>query len=903
MVYIIAIQFVLILSGLAYIAYLKLFKRYTRERFAFTSMTLMVSTVLVVIGQIYSSQGYISALLRTSHLVMDTKVSTYQTDWKDHLLTIFLMTLLANYLLKLYKHWDGPISVETKEKLRFNQPTPMMEEAYRQLVNIFSGKKLEAYVAAENIGNHNVFSSNDQNKLPWHVNVCELLTLSSDQYILDLDGYYPKESCFLGSYGHRLKLPVAVLCSTDYPKDSKIREFLAFAKKSHKDIYEYIIAVKNLTGKQEVFEYNGTQVIIRNEAEMLDSLINFESYFRVIGERFNESPVTEGGLHSLADIYVKLKGKNIAGEEVGFLENYILEWAVQQNEQKHIALLGEYGCGKSVLSLKVACEMIQQVQNGGRVPILIELRGKSPRTLSVSEILATWSQEYHISAAALMKLHKSGWLVLIFEGFDEMDMVGDRDMRQDHFQRLWEFATPKAKIIITGRPNFFWDDRELRENLGIEKISEELPYCEAMYLEKFDMPMIARAMRKIDPQTREQVLEILEQSGSGNFYDLVSRPAILYLVSVIWKERKLSQMRDKINSALIISEFIAYSYSRQTGKRAIFPLSEKEREYFMIGVAAAMVSKTEYTNQIHKNDLEHVVLTLYKHFPAEVSGMISVLEPKRKALNERMSDGKAEESILTDVRSCGILTNDLTRKDYFKFAHKSFLEYLVSLYFTETLLQDKGGYNIIANAVSKALGISMSTFPHSRQTVSFTSEILISKLNLDVSVGEEKVARKLFGILYPIKFFGKFPRLVVAVDLLLSQSVVLIFLITATGYMLALQVNGTIVREVNAMYLSAMSLSLLVMSSYFIVRVKVGRNNKISRIWANCCLELRMNRQVLEKIVSKNYLSFLLEKTNRSYFSFLVGNLIQKYVKIYYDNKTMRRLGKAAVKKRSGANV
>ncbi|MBK7222591.1 MAG: hypothetical protein IPH94_15125 [Saprospiraceae bacterium] len=63
----------------------------------------------------------------------------------------------------------------------------------------------------------------------------------------------------------------------------------------------------------------------------------------------------------------------------------------------------------------------------------------------MTEILSTWAANYRLDTASLLKLHKAGKLLIIFEGFDEMDMIGDREMRLNHFQRLWEFAISKSK--------------------------------------------------------------------------------------------------------------------------------------------------------------------------------------------------------------------------------------------------------------------------------------------------------------------------------------------------------------------------------------------------------------------------------------------------------------------------
>ena len=131
----------------------------------------------------------------------------------------------------------------------------------------------------------------------------------------------------------------------------------------------------------------------------------------------------------------------------------MLEW-LEEESYRHIALLGDYGQGKSTLSLYFSLKLFEYFDNGeaSRIPILIELRGKSPRSLSPSELLATWAYKYRIDVGALTYLLIAGRLLLIFEGFDEMDLTGDTDARLEHFRTLWKFTYPSSKILITGRP-------------------------------------------------------------------------------------------------------------------------------------------------------------------------------------------------------------------------------------------------------------------------------------------------------------------------------------------------------------------------------------------------------------------------------------------------------------------
>ncbi|MEK8018931.1 MAG: hypothetical protein VSS75_018835, partial [Candidatus Parabeggiatoa sp.] len=48
--------------------------------------------------------------------------------------------------------------------------------------------------------------------------------------------------------------------------------------------------------------------------------------------------------------------------------------------------------------------------------------------------------------------------------------------------------------------------------------------------------------------------------------EIVSRPSLLYLVSTLWKDKKLSQYKGRMNSALVMGMFIKQSLARQTAK-------------------------------------------------------------------------------------------------------------------------------------------------------------------------------------------------------------------------------------------------------------------------------------------------------------------------------------------------
>lgn len=891
---IITILLLIVLVCLIYIWYLKNFKKYTRERFAFVGVTVMSTLFTTVILQIYSSQGYLSAIINTSNFLLSTKIESYQTDFKDHILTIISLGLLMSFILRLHKNWNGPISETLYNKMRYHENSTMVNEALLQLKDFFSKENLIT-IHQDNIKHkdYNIFTSNEDDKMPWYENVFELITFSNSQYKIDLkNDYYPDGKCFISRYGLANE-NIAILCTIDYPKDSLIRNFIHFANSQKKEISKFIIAVKNNSDEIKYIHKYSTDIIVRNENEMLNSLIDFSSYRQFIKDLYTVNEVSIGSNITLKDIYVQLFGKKDNGEDIGEIENYIFKWLNSVHENKHLAILGEYGCGKSVISLKLTYDLLENATKESRIPILIELRGKSPRNLNVTEILSTWATNYRLDAMSLLKLHKAGKLLIIFEGFDEMDMIGDREMRLNHFQRLWEFAIPKSKIIITGRPNFFLDDKELKMNLGIDKPYDSSHFCEAIHLEKFNNDQIKLALRNVDQITRTQVIDILEKSTNKNFFDLVSRPAILFLVAVIWKDRKLSDIKEKINSAVVISEFIKYSYSRQSNKNIHFPLTEKEREYFMLGIAVGMLWTTNFSNQINKNDLENIILKLYRNFPDTITASDNALQPKRKSLKERMVDNNlAEETVLTDVRSCGILVNELSRKDYFKFSHKSFLEYQVSLVFVESIMQDKGYQNIIINSIMNALDFSIFEFRHSRETISFTSEILISKLNLNGSEDPYIVCKRLFSLLYPLKIFAKQPKLAGAIDMYISSRFSVLFTVFPVTMILFVTILFDSIGISLSMSIFRFSIMTLLMfvSFAFLLSTKMNifsNRSHVRRmsIWLQCCEQLNIPMKIINKVVTKKYILYLKGKIFTDPITLLLKKTIT-LLKVGYSKKS-----------------
>jgi len=300
----------------------------------------------------------------------------------------------------------------------------------------------------------------------------------------------------------------------------------AARKRSHDGNVEQmrlIVAEPSDTPGRRV-EIQGHGVSIQTEQSLLAGLVDFSDYFKHIERRANRDHLPDSTL-TLEDMYVpsnyRVGESNVVNENVEF---FLQEWS-NDPTRRQLALLAEYGQGKSSCALLFCRHVISgKLDCSGKVPILLELRGKSPRDMEPEDLLATWARPYGIDARALMRLLIAGRLILILEGFDEMALVGDMEMRLNHFRTLWRFCYPKSKILITGRPNFFLDDEEMKAALGISEPLPGKPYCQAVQLMPFSEDQIREALRNTDRTTQSEIYQLAGRDKK--FFEIVARPSL-----------------------------------------------------------------------------------------------------------------------------------------------------------------------------------------------------------------------------------------------------------------------------------------------------------------------------------------------------------------------------------------
>ncbi len=697
-------------------------RRYTRERFAFRAFFAIVSLAATFVAVLLAGGDMVETLVAWVCATFGWDPPQHsQPTLSDKILALLAIATLMYYAVALHKNWKGAISVEEHERAEAGIDPSILNGTLVLVRHLRAGKDLEIYEPDKRSQDQGVSITPTQVRA-WHLRVAGLLQLSS-QYQIDVHtDWHNEEGVFVSRYGKH-DHPLFVLCATRDPTEETLNNLIYSATWKLEEKPRFVVAVQG-DGERRTHRIGDHEVVLRYESELLDSMVNLDQYKQDIVARYEKHPVAKGYALAVSDVYMPSHGflRNASGEvPIESVEELLLAWA-EEDSWKHIALLGEYGQGKSVLALRLTYELLQR--EGSRIPILIPLRGRSPRNLNELELLAAWAAPYGINPQAIFTLHEAGRVLLIFDGFDEMDLVGEPSLRFDNFRRLWEFAKSRgSKLLITGRPNFFFDEREKETSLNVFE-SGQRPYTQAVYLRPFTLKQTRGALRGFSASVRDGVLQFIESGDAPQtFVDLISRPSTLFLAANCWDELRARDEVEEINSAIVISRFIGHAYERQQVKYTDAFLSVLERHYFMVGIARRMLDETVHANSIMNSTLVSVVRDLFESFPGGLSKFEPAVEKKREPLQSRLKDGtKLLDTILTDVIACGILVHDLARPGSFQFAHKSFFEYLVAFHAVHPMQIESDDQNVVICRAIRRKRVA----PLNPEMIRFAGEILAS---------------------------------------------------------------------------------------------------------------------------------------------------------------------------------
>ncbi len=335
-----------------------------------------------------------------------------------------------------------------------------------------------------------------------------------------------------------------------------------------------------------------------------------------------------------------------------------------------LTLLGDFGVGKSSFCQRLACQLALAYQQDAekKAPVLIDLRDGGSTTVTLENLLSHHFQQLSsrlFNPQALLHLNRSGHLVLIFDGFDETIAYTEPGHYTENLRQMLRAVEGEAKVILTCRTHYFRDLPEEVRTLqaagdprstpgatALYDLLRERPGSEIAYLREFEEEEIEAYLRKaIAPprdwrETKQAIL------ATYNLEDLAKRP---FLLKLIVKSLAPALERAEEGAKLSIADlYEAYCESWFDHNDLRLTLT-REHKVALVHYLARMLWNAS-RQEVHYEELAEKALDFY-------SGRreLSYLDKER---------------VDYEVRTALFLHRD--SRGYYRFIHRSFLEYFVA---------------------------------------------------------------------------------------------------------------------------------------------------------------------------------------------------------------------------------
>ena len=198
--------------------------------------------------------------------------------------------------------------------------------------------------------------------------------------------------------------------------------------------------------------------------EKIAQLIDFKSYLKETVKKFENGDPSRQDEPPLGAYYIDLSAERITikgTEQIPIIDDYIHQWMKRSNTQ-HLAILGEYGTGKSSYCQKLTHDLAAsylQTPGSFRIPILFNLR-EFTKNIKIEYFVTSFLDgECGVSNPRFklfQAMNDAGIFLLIFDGFDEMAVKVNIDTLEINLNEIEKLAaSPNSKVIITSRLEYF----------------------------------------------------------------------------------------------------------------------------------------------------------------------------------------------------------------------------------------------------------------------------------------------------------------------------------------------------------------------------------------------------------------------------------------------------------------
>jgi formylglycine-generating enzyme required for sulfatase activity len=346
------------------------------------------------------------------------------------------------------------------------------------------------------------------------------------------------------------------------------------------------------------------------------------------------------------------------GSEVQSLDSFIEHW-LEEPGANLLSLLGSFGTGKSWFCRRLACQAaVRHARDDRRIPILIRLREhpSNMKALLAYALDPKFGVELSRGMDSFDRLNIEGRLLLIFDGFDEMERrANDYKTAVENFEQIARLVTPRSKVILTCRTEFFQNRAQERataeeatRRLEPEKTSQSFgihsrPGFEIAYLAKFTPKQVQEALRRRAPEQWKALWE--KVTSLPKTAELTDRPVLI---------RMIVETMDQILHATDLNLATLYEgyTARLLAERSAGSIPPDKRLFFVTELAWDMMDR----------DRAAVPFSAFPDLVKEHFGLG----------NDAVKAAVFEQ----DIRNHSYLERDAAGN--YEFPHKSIMEYFVA---------------------------------------------------------------------------------------------------------------------------------------------------------------------------------------------------------------------------------
>ncbi len=348
-------------------------------------------------------------------------------------------------------------------------------------------------------------------------------------------------------------------------------------------------------------------------------------------------------------------------EAIFALNNFIVS-----DSTNTLVLIGDYGAGKTTilrrLMRRLSDEKLSKKDDPNyRIPLFISLKdyNKVPDIYSLIRLFLQNTVEVdNISVRTFKKLNADGRFVLLLDAFDEMLTRVTTADRRRCFKEISELVSENSKIILTGRPAYFNDYKEFKENLEVLRIelgsrkTRFISDYEIKCLQLLDEDQVEKLIKKSSPHDYQNLLLIL--TSKPNLMDLARRPVLVSMIADTGEE--LIKLGNQDITARNIYEIYTNKWVQREEDKGEFRLlvHPEQKSTFLRYLAMQMFLSGSMI--IHYSELDVYV---EKYFNLD-----TIVEV---------------DHFSHDIRTCSFLSR--TDDGYYYYIHKSFMEYFVACEF------------------------------------------------------------------------------------------------------------------------------------------------------------------------------------------------------------------------------